>query len=182
MSRSFIESRSRPSVRGAHEEKLCGAHREGFLERTTKGHTELMYAALEGHTEKVRALLARGADVNAKDAAGRTSLMFAVINMQHETVKVLLEYGADVNAGANDGGTALMLAASCGDPRIVQALLNKGAPLNGNFLTTSKTAVSLTAEKGYATVVELLRRRWRETSRVSHSSITASKEKRHGNL
>jgi ankyrin repeat protein len=120
--------------------------------------------------------------VNAKDAAGRTSLMLAVINMQHKTVKVLLDYGADVNAGANDGETALMLAASCGDPRIVQALLNKGDELHGNFVMTGKTAVSITAEKGYAAVVELLRRRWRETNQVSRDSITASKEKRHGNM
>jgi ankyrin repeat protein len=155
---------------------------ESVREKNNKGHLDLMYAALEGQTEEVRTLLAGGADVNAKDAAGRTSLMLAVINMQHETVKVLLEYGADVNAGANDGATVLMLAASCGDPRIVQALLNKGAELQGNFVTTGKTAVSLTAEKGYAAVVELLRGRWPETNRVSQSSITASKENRHGNL
>jgi hypothetical protein len=42
--------------------------------------------------------------------------------------------------------------------RMVQALLNKGADVNGNFVTTSETAVSLTAEKGYAAFVELLRR------------------------
>ena len=134
---------------------------EGVREENNKGYMDLLDAALEGQTEAVRTLLAGGADVNAKDAAGRTSLMLAIINVQHETVKVLLEYGADVNAEANDGVTALMLAALCGDPRIVQAVLNKGAELQGNFVTTGKTAVSLTAGKGYAAVVELLRRRSR---------------------
>jgi uncharacterized protein len=125
--------------------------------KDNKDHTALMYAALEGHTESVKALLARGADVNTKDEAGHTALMFAVINMHHDIVNVLLEHDADVNARANDGGTALMFAASCGDLRIVQALLNKGADLNGNFVTTGKNAVSLAAEKGYTAVVELLK-------------------------
>ena len=127
-------------------------------ERKNESHTALMYAALEGHTRKVKALLARGADVNAKDNAGRTALMFAVINMHGDTVNILLEHGADVNARTDDGVTALMLAASCGEPRIVQALLNKGADLNGNFVITNRNAVSLATEKGYTAVVELLKR------------------------
>ncbi|HEX8844715.1 MAG TPA: ankyrin repeat domain-containing protein [Pyrinomonadaceae bacterium] len=132
---------------------------QGYIpEREYKGHTTLMCAALEGHTKEVRALLARGADVNAKDCAGRTALMFAVINMHHDTVNVLLEHGADVNARADDGATALMLAASCGEPRIVQALLNKGADLNGKFITTGRNAVLLAAGKGYTAVVEMLKR------------------------
>ena len=123
-----------------------------------KGHTALMCAALEGHTKEVKALLARGANVNAKDSAGRTALMFAVINLHRDTVAVLLEHGADVNARANDGATMLMLAASCGDPLIVQALLSRDADLNGKSVTTDKNAVSLATEKGYTAVAELLKR------------------------
>lgn len=99
------------------------------LEKVTGGHTALMCAALEGHTESVKNLLAGGADVNAKDGEGRTALMFAVINLHRDTVNVLLEHGTDVDARADDGGTAVMLAASCGDPLIVQALLNRGPGL-----------------------------------------------------
>lgn len=117
-----------------------------------------MRAALEGRTKEVKALLARGAEVNAQDNAGRTALMFAVINMHRDMVYVLLEHGADVNARAVDGATALMLAASCGDPRIVGALLNKGADLRGSFVTTNKNAALLAAEKGYTVVVELLKK------------------------
>jgi ankyrin repeat protein len=126
-------------------------------EKYGEGHTELMRAALEGRTKTVKALLRKGADVNAKDDTGRTSLMFAVINLHDETVKVLLEYGADVNARADDGATPVMLAALCGDPEIVRALLNRGADLSGSFVQTGKTALMLAEEHGYAGIVELLR-------------------------
>src|SRR5918992_1399121 len=126
-------------------------------EQCKEGHTDLMCAALEGRTETVKALLRKGADINAKDGSGRTALMFAVINLHGETVKVLLEHGADVNSRADDGATPLMLAATCGDPEIVQALLNRGADLNGSFVQTGKTALMLAEEHGYSGIAELLR-------------------------
>ena len=116
-----------------------------------------MCAALEGRTETVKALLRKGADVNAKDDSGRTALMFAVINLHGQTVKVLLEHGADVNARDDDGATPLMLAASCGDPEIVQTLLSRGADLNGSFVQTGKTALMLAEEHGYANIAGLLK-------------------------
>ena len=126
-------------------------------EKYEEGHTDLMCAALEGRTEIVKALLRKGADVNAKDGTGRTALMFAAINMHDETVKVLLEHGADVNARADDGATPLMLAASCGDPEIVQALLSRDADLKGSFVQTGKTALMLAEEHGYANIAGLLK-------------------------
>ena len=84
------------------------------------GHTDLMLAALEGQTDKVKALLQSGAEVNQRDNEGRTALMFAVTNMHTDSAKALLEHGADVNVKANDGSTALMLAASAGDSEIVR--------------------------------------------------------------
>jgi ankyrin repeat protein len=126
-------------------------------EKHKEGHTDLMCAALEGRTEAVKALLQKGADVNAKDDMGRTALMFAAINAHDETVKVLLEYGADVNTRANDGATPLMLAATCGATEIVRALLNQGADLNGSFVQTGKTALMLAEEHGYVGIAELLK-------------------------
>ena len=124
-----------------------------------EGHRPLMRAALAGDTETVKALIAQGADVNAKDDEGRTALMFAVINMHHETAQALLGSGADVNVRANDGGTALMLAASCGDEAGVRLLLDRGADIGGSYTATGKTALELAAEHGYNQVVELLKAR-----------------------
>ena len=117
----------------------------------------MMCAALEGRTEAVKALLRKGAGVNAKDIEGRTALMFAVINRHADAVKVLLEHGADVNVKAGDGGTALMLAACSGDAEIVRALLSKGADVGGKFTLTGKTALALAEERGYTGIVELLK-------------------------
>jgi ankyrin repeat protein len=141
-------------------------------ESETKGHTALMFAALQGDTDWVKTLLAKGADVNAKDDKGRSALMFAVINMHHDTVKILLKHGANVNAIANDGGTALMLAASCGDPRLVQALLGSGADLNGTFVSTGKNAVSLAADRGCTDVIELLKKAMVRKQPGSHDNRT----------
>jgi ankyrin repeat protein len=153
-----------------------------FSELETKGHTALMFAALEGNTDAVKRLLLRGADVNAKDDEGRSALMFAVINMHHDTVNILLKHGANVNARANDGGTALMLAASCGDPGMVRALLNAGADLNASFVSTGKNAVSLAADRGCTDVIELLKTAMVRKQPGSHETVPMYKEKCNGKL
>ena len=56
--------------------------------------TALMLAAGGGHTEIVEALLASGADMNARYKNGRTSLMFAEECGYTEIVEVLKQAGA----------------------------------------------------------------------------------------
>jgi ankyrin repeat protein len=115
-----------------------------------------MRAALDGQTERVKALLESGFDPNAKDDQGRTALMFAVTNRHPESTKALLEHRADVNLHANDGSTALMLAASAGDLDSVRALLSKGADVAASFFQTGKTSLRLAQEKGHTGIVDLL--------------------------
>lgn len=113
-------------------------------------------AALEGHTELIKALLAKGVDVNETNEWGRTALMFAVINLHHETVQTLLERGADVNIRAIDGATSLMLAACAGDIGTVKALLERGADVQGKFISTGKTAAMLAVDHGYDEIAQLI--------------------------
>jgi ankyrin repeat protein len=54
----------------------------------------LVGAASTGDTEKVQALLAKGADVNAKDNKGRTALMGANKKGHKEIVQLLKKAGA----------------------------------------------------------------------------------------
>lgn len=59
---------------------------------------QLLTAARKGDLRAVRALVDKGADVNAKTVHGVSALCFAAGNGHLETVKFLLERGADLNA------------------------------------------------------------------------------------
>ncbi len=54
-----------------------------------------------------RLLIARGAEVDARDADGRTPLIWAISSAHAELVELLLQHGADVNARDNYGAPAL---------------------------------------------------------------------------
>jgi hypothetical protein len=92
---------------------------------------DLRKASGLGDLSEVNRLLAKGADVNAKDRIGSTALMCASQFGHHKVVEALLAKGADVNAKEKGyGQTALMLASMRRHPEVVQALLAKGADVN----------------------------------------------------
>jgi len=53
-----------------------------------------MHASMDGHPEIVQALLAKGAEVNAKDKNGETALMMASKRGQREVMELLIKAGA----------------------------------------------------------------------------------------
>jgi ankyrin repeat protein len=66
------------------------------------GATPLMKAATSGSVEAVNALIAHGADVNAKESAhGQTALMFAAAAGRGEVIKTLAAHGADMKVTTN---------------------------------------------------------------------------------
>lgn len=72
----------------------------GKDERGNK-YLPLNHASRKGHTEIVKLLIAKGADVNAVDDIGKnkyTPLICASINGQLEVAKLLIAKGANVNA------------------------------------------------------------------------------------
>ncbi|HEX4682110.1 MAG TPA: ankyrin repeat domain-containing protein, partial [Gemmatimonadaceae bacterium] len=63
-----------------------------------EGETVLMTAARTGQPELLRMLLARGADINAREKwYGETALIWATAENHAEAVRVLIDRGADVN-------------------------------------------------------------------------------------
>ena len=90
-------------------------------------NSELIEAAMDGQTDRVKSLLADGADVNFRDGDGDTAWTIAACWVPWETGLVLLDAGADVNATSRDGGTALMCAAMEGHIQKLKALLASGA-------------------------------------------------------
>jgi ankyrin repeat protein len=100
--------------------------------KTPEGTTTLMLAARD--PEKVRLLLARGADVNARAASGVTPLMVAArYRGNAEVVRLLLKKGARPNTDkgieVRNDASALFLAVMAGDQQSVGALLDAGARL-----------------------------------------------------
>jgi ankyrin repeat protein len=91
----------------------------------------LRKAAQDGEMQTVKDLLAKGANVNAKDEKGRTALLsIAPARDNPEMAKLLIEKGAEVNAKDNEGETALMIAASQSNPGILEALIEAGAEVD----------------------------------------------------
>mgnify|MGYP000480537135 FL=1 len=72
--------------------------------------TPLHYAAIRGHKEIAELLIAKGADVNAKNSVGQTPLQFAAGYGHKEIAELLIDNGADVNVKDDDGETPLDFA------------------------------------------------------------------------
>ena len=85
--------------------------------------TPLIAAAFCGHTEVVRLLLARGADVHAVNSQGRSALVQAADQGHAEVVLLLAHAGSTVDRPGLFGQTALHLAAWQGHRAVVQTLL-----------------------------------------------------------
>ncbi len=119
-----------------------------------KGQTALMWAVAQKHPDVVRALAAKGADVNARSrvlellkpmvavtytkdvhfpkwSGGVTPLMFAARAGALDSARILLEAGANVNdtpeADGMGDGSALVVASASGHEEFALFLLEKGA-------------------------------------------------------
>jgi uncharacterized protein len=77
--------------------------------------------------DKVRELIAAGADVNLRNKYNATTLYMATGMKQAEIVKFLLAANADVHAAPGSGMTPLVVAAGNGDVGVVKLLLAAGA-------------------------------------------------------
>lgn len=118
--------------------------------------TPLMKAALNGHLEAARRLLAAGAWVDAADEGGYTALMLAASNNQPALVRLLKEHGADLNhTEPGLGWTALIWAAKQGHREAVEALLRLGADPQRRD-REGNSAADWARRNGHGTVLALL--------------------------
>ena len=104
--------------------------------RSPDGFTALHYAAFFGSPEAVRALVAAGADVEARStneefAPEATPLHSAVAAGRMDNAQALLEEGADPNVRQHGGFTPLMQAEQRGDLDLAELLIRHGANAGG---------------------------------------------------
>ncbi len=105
------------------------------------GATALMWGTQDA--AKVRALLARGANVNAKSQTDRTALLVAASYPGTvPSLQLLLDRGADLRAQDKAGATALSLAVRSADVSVVRFLTARGLALDS--LTPGARRVGLT--------------------------------------
>jgi outer membrane protein assembly factor BamB len=147
---------------------------------------DLCAAAKKGDADAVKAILAKGVDVNAKNSYGATALSFAADKGHFEVVKLLVQNKADVNvkdtfykstplnwaisrghteiakvlveAGAEGADAALRRAATTGDLKLVTAVLD-AAKLNEKALNEEALTKALAATPAKeAAIAELLKK------------------------
>ena len=77
----------------------------------TGGLTPLLFAARQGHSDAVQALLGADAEVNRVSAGDKTSpLLIAIINGHFDLALLLLDKGADPTLASDSGATPLFAA------------------------------------------------------------------------
>lgn len=109
----------------------CALKRQARTEAATelegKPNKSLHQAAADGDIEKVKSLISKGADVNAKDESRRTALHYASEKGQKEVVELLTRKGVDINTKTDEDKTASALAKENGHTEIVRLLRKHGA-------------------------------------------------------
>jgi ankyrin repeat protein len=101
-----VDQRYRGSTEAVELLIASGASVEGA---SANGPTALMYTAMHGNVGSAAALLAHGADVNAR-RGGATPLIDTVAYGRDDMALLLLDHGARVNDVDSNGDTPLLLA------------------------------------------------------------------------
>lgn len=121
------------------------------------GWTALHLAAFFGQKPAAAALIAAGANVNARsiNAMRNSPLHAACAGRSRELAELLAANGADVNARQEGGWTPLHAAAQNGDLDLARLLISLGAE-PGARAGNNQNAMDLALTRGHQTMVELL--------------------------
>jgi len=102
-----------------------------FAVEQSDDEVEFFRAAQLDGAERVKKMLARGVNPNARDSNGETGLIVAMRYESLEVARVLMaQKGIDLEAKAPNGNTALMMAAFRKNKTALLELLQRGAQVN----------------------------------------------------
>lgn len=139
-----------------HFEQMFQSGKFDFKTYGYRSVTVLHYAVFINDQERVKLLIEKGADVNAKDIDSTTLLMAATDNNNMEITKLLVEQGADVNAKDRDGDIAIFYAALNGNMEMVQYLIENGADITITNTKWNRNIIHYAARSGNLELVQYL--------------------------
>lgn len=103
---------------------------------------ELAQAVADGDAAQVRALVAAGADPNARGDRGVTLLQYAMLAQSPRGMEALLDSGADPSRPGMGGSTPVHGAAIANDPQYLELLLARRADPDAPHAETGETALA----------------------------------------
>ena len=113
-------------------------------------------AAWRGDLARLKALIAAGADLEARDGRGRTALHVATHARQREAIRLLAQAGAKLDVLEDDRYDAITIAAVADDPATLSLLLSLGASPRQTTSRYDGTALIAAAHLGHDEVVRRL--------------------------
>jgi ankyrin repeat protein len=116
----------------------------------------LHQAAWRGDTARLKALIAAGADLDARDGLGRTPLHVATYARQREAIVALAKAGAKLDRLEDDRYDAVTIAAVADDVPTLAVLLLLGASAGQTTSRYDGTALIAAAHLGHDEVVRRL--------------------------
>jgi quinoprotein dehydrogenase-associated probable ABC transporter substrate-binding protein len=127
--REVSQDRFLPSDKAAADQIVTEARLEAWLAEGADINLELVNAVIAKDLDRVRFLIEKGADVNARDSGGFTPLDTAARNRSASLVEVLIDAGANPNQPDADGFFPLLHAINRNHVPTVEMLAKKGADL-----------------------------------------------------
>ena len=159
------------AARGRHAEVAGASDSAGGRPRRRFGAL-LTESAIKGQTEIADLLIAKGANVDARDKSGATPLHQAALKGNLAFATLLLQHGADVNARDGDGATPLHNAALSGRREVAALLLDKGADREARDSESGATPLYHAAAWGRTALVELLIARGADVNAENKAGVT----------
>ncbi|KAJ5470467.1 hypothetical protein N7530_007824 [Penicillium desertorum] len=122
------------------------------------GQTPLSHAAMNGHVNVLRALLATNrVNVESKDVRGWTPLAYAAAYGQAEVIEALIKVpGIQLESRAQRGVTPLMLATINGQEDVTRILIEQESVKGDAKCSSGPTALWFAALHGHSNIAKLL--------------------------
>lgn len=118
--------------------------------------TPLGWAACAGEIFLVKALIKRGADIEARLGGRTTALLTAIAEKREDCAIALIQAEASLHTRTTGGQTALHLASAMGLARVVEVCLNRQSDLVNTVDENFETPLMLAAREGYASIIQSL--------------------------